>query len=602
MSNATEVPSPDSLVDLSRLSMQAERDLQKSTRPAIWTYPAFVVIIFLASSYWRDYPVVFAALAAVTLVFTLLRLPLALPLDLSRAARRRLQSICSVTAGVSWGLFTAVTLYFYGLGSATSLLILTCTAGTSAAGITALAPNLRLLRAHALCMLLPEIAVAAARGVAESYALAGVSSLYLLYLLIQGRNLHHQYWSGIQNNALLSVRATELEAASVAAQAASRAKSEFLTNISHELRTPMNGIIGMTALTLDTPLNSEQREYLSLVKHSADSLLHLLNELLDLSKIEAGKMTIEAVPFNLREIVNQLSRTAKVEAGRRGLTIEAAIAPEVPHALIGDPGRLRQILVNLIGNALKFTPSGSIALSVRLSDPPGSSSACLHFTVTDTGIGIEREKLQVIFEAFSQADGSTTRKYGGSGLGLAICAELAKLASGKIWAESEPGKGSSFHFTALFDLAGEEAQLGPAEDTQPRRASRSLKILVADDNPVSQKLVARVVERYGHRVVVVDDGRAALTAVEREPFDLVLMDVQMPEMSGLEATRAIRNREKEHGGHLPIIALTANAMAGDRELSLEAGMDGYVAKPLNPAELFDAIESVADPTGARRHD
>ncbi len=602
MSDATEVPSPNSLVDLSRLPLQAERDLQKSTRPAIWTYPAFVIIIFLASSYSRDHPVVFAALATATLAFTLLRLPLALPLGLSRAARRRLQNICSATAGISWGLFTAVTLYFYGLESATSLLILTCTAGTSAAGITALAPSLQLLRVHAVGMLLPEIAVATAGGVAESLALAGVSSLYLLYLLIQGGNLHRQYWSGITNNALLSIRATELEAASVAAQAASRAKSEFLTNISHELRTPMNGIIGMTALTLDTPLNGEQREYLSLVKDSADSLLHLLNELLDLSKIEAGKMALEAVPFNLHEMVNQITRTPRVEAGRRGLTIEAAIAPEVPHALIGDPGRLRQILVNLICNALKFTPSGSISLSVRLSDPPGGSAVCLHFTVTDTGIGIEGEKLQVIFEAFSQADGSTTRKYGGSGLGLAICAELVKLASGKIWAESEPGKGSSFHFTAVFAVAGEEAQLGPADDTEPRRASRSLKILVADDNLVSQKLVARVVERYGHRVFVVGDGLAALTAVEREPFDLVLMDVQMPVMSGLEATGAIRKREKESGGHLPIIALTANAMAGDRELSVEAGMDGYVTKPLTPAELFDAIESAADPARARRLD
>jgi CheY-like chemotaxis protein len=212
--------------------------------------------------------------------------------------------------------------------------------------------------------------------------------------------------------------------------------------------------------------------------------------------------------------------------------------------------------------------------------------------VTDTGIGIAKEKLNVIFDAFSQADGSTTRKYGGSGLGLAICAELVRLASGEIWAESEPGRGSSFHFTAVFGVAGEEAQLDPAEDTEPRKASRSLKILVADDNPVSQKLVMRVVEKYGHRAVGANDGGAALGAIERERFDLVLMDVQMPVVSGLEIARVIRNREKERGWRLPIIALTANAMSGDRESCLEAGMDAYLAKPLSPAELFDAIESV----------
>ncbi len=501
-----------------------------------------------------------------------------------------------MTAGVSWGIFGALTIHFYGLESATTLLILTCTAGTSAAGITALAPSLGLLRAHAASMLVPSILVAAAAGVAESYALAGLTSLYLIFLLIQGGNLHRQYWSGITSNALLSIRAAELEAASRAAQAASKVKSEFLANISHELRTPMNGIIGMTVMTLDTPLTSEQREYLSLVKLSADSLLHLLNELLDLSKIEAGKMTIESVPFSLREIVNQITRTMKVEADRRELTLEAAIAPEVPHALIGDPGRLRQILVNLIGNALKFTPSGSVSLSVKVANP-GEARTRLHFTVTDTGIGIEKDKLRIIFEAFSQADGSTTRQYGGSGLGLAICAELARLAAGEIWAESEPGKGSSFHFTALFETAGEETQPGPAADNKPRRASRSLKILVAEDNPVSQKLVARLVEKYGHRVTVTDNGKDALAAVERETFDLVLMDVQMPLMSGLEATRAIRERERERGGHLRILALTANAMAGDRELSLEAGMDGFLMKPLSPAELFDAIESAGPAQG-----
>ena len=364
-------------VDLSHLQAQAELDLQRAARPAIWTYPGFVVLLFFASGYPRDHPQVFWALAVVTLGFTLLRLPVAFPTTFSRQARRAFQAAITVTAGVSWGLFAAATLHYYGLGSPTSLLILTCTAGTSAAGVTALAPDLALLRAHACSILLPEIVVAAAAGVAEGYALAGVSSLYLLYLLIQGKNLHRQYWTGVTNNALLSVRAAELEAASNAAQAASRAKSEFLTNISHELRTPMNGIIGMTALTLDTPLTSEQREYLSLVKHSADSLLHLLNELLDLSRIEAGKMTIEAVPFNLHEMVGQLARTTKVEAGRRGLTIEAEIAPDVPHVLIGDPGRLRQILVNLIGNALKFTPSGSITLSVKPADPPAGQSVRL---------------------------------------------------------------------------------------------------------------------------------------------------------------------------------------------------------------------------------
>ena len=394
----------------------------------------------------------------------------------------------------------------------------------------------------------------------------------------------------------------EIESLLEQAQAASRAKSEFLANMSHEIRTPLNGVFGMTELALATELTGEQREYIQAAKDSAGALLFVLNDVLDLSKIEAGRLELEPLPFSVRELVAETARLVRYQANRKHLELVCRVDDAVPPSLVGDPVRLRQVLLNLLGNAIKFTAQGRIALSVVPDPEPNRQPAIpLRFTVSDTGIGIPAEKQAVIFEAFRQADNSTTRKYGGTGLGLAISSRLVTLMGGRIWVESQPGQGSTFHFTAVLQpcpasvSVPEVSRLARAVGEGPARPpSRKLSVLLAEDNPVNQKLAVRLIEKRGHSVTVAANGREAIELAAKDCFDVALMDVQMPEMDGYEATRRIREAEKRSGRHLPIIAMTACAMAGDREKCIAAGMDGYTDKPIDRAKLIRAVESAAE--------
>jgi hypothetical protein len=389
-------------------------------------------------------------------------------------------------------------------------------------------------------------------------------------------------------------RTEDLDRAMRTALAASQAKSEFLANMSHELRTPMNGLLGMLEVVLDSPLNAEQRDELDIAQRSAYALLALLNDILDLSKIEAGKMMIESIPYDVRTVLEDCVKSFQARATQKKIALHFEVEPLAPAKVMGDPLRVRQIAANLLSNAIKFTDRGWVCL--RLSGvAEGARPGEIGITVSDTGAGIDADKLAAIFEKFTQADGSITRKYGGTGLGLAISKRLVEMQGGRIHVESKVGKGSSFSVTLPWQPVSEPTPLSvaPRSSQSVGSAPPSLvHVLLVEDNVVNQKVVQAILRKKGYQIDVANDGREALAKldVKGDTYNVVLMDVQMPVLDGLETTRIIRKYPRWN--RLPIIAMTAHAMNGDRERCIQAGMNSYVSKPVQPAHLVSVIENL----------
>ncbi|MBL8175326.1 MAG: response regulator [Bryobacterales bacterium] len=571
------------------LPREIDADLAKRVRLGGFVFIGFLLAILLTTGRPQREPVMFWLLAAVTVIATAARWLLCQKLRPTPSSGlphwRRWLAATVLGNALAWGMYTAQTIAARGIDDWEAQLMIILVAGTTPVAIHAFTPVPWLVRTFSLLFHVPPVLACGLIGGLRGWTMFFVFWMYLGYLLYYASRSYADYMEGVR-------RTHALEDARLAAEEASKAKSDFLANISHELRTPMNGIIGMTHLAMSTPLNSEQREYLETVQSSSHSLLRLLNELLDFSKIEAGKVELECIGFDPHALVEEGLRTFHQVCAAKGLRLESQCSNEVPGRVYGDPGRVRQILMNLVGNAVKFTTHGGILVSLH-AVVPEPRRVRLRLSVKDSGPGIPEEKRRQIFEPFEQTDRSTTRRFGGTGLGLSICQRLAGLMKGRVSVESKVGEGSTFHCEFECARSGlETITAAPELGVTPITAGRPRRVLVAEDNTVNQRLILRLLEKRGHHVRLASNGKEACEIFAQEDFDVILMDVQMPELDGLEATARIRASLPPSRRRVPIIALTAHASESSRKEFLNAGMDEFLPKPIDPARLYNLLDHV----------